>query len=65
MNFLEIIANSSQVCKQLKSIYHRFIICKKMDDAVELNKYDSDKYREKVTSFRKNLIYGKNISDRE
>ena len=45
MNFLEIIANSSQISKQLRSIYHRFIICQKMDDAVELNKYDSDKYR--------------------
>lgn len=64
MNLVEIIANSSQISKQLKSIYYRFIVCHKMDDAVELNKYDSDKYREKVTTFRKNLIYGKNISER-
>ena len=45
------------MARQIKSIYSRFIICEKMDDAVELNKYDSDKHREKVTSFRKNLIY--------
>ena len=36
-----------------------------MDDAVELNKYDSDKHREKVTSFRKNLIYQKEIIQRD
>ena len=34
INLMEIIANSSQICKQLKSIYNRFIICEKMDDAV-------------------------------
>lgn len=33
-----------------------------MDEDVELNKYDSGKHREKVTSFRKNLIYGKNLN---
>jgi hypothetical protein len=65
INLMEIIANSSQMCKQLKSIYSRFIICEKMDDAVELNKYDSDKHREKVTSFRKNLIYQKDVNERD
>ena len=46
-------------------MYLRFIVCKKMDDAVELNKYDSDKYREKVTSFRKNLIYEQNENEHD
>ena len=36
-----------------------------MDDAVELNKYDSDKHREKVSIFRKNLIYQKEIYERD
>ena len=34
INIMEIVANSSQMCKQLRSIYSRFIICEKMDDAV-------------------------------
>jgi hypothetical protein len=45
INIIEIIINSNAISRQLKSIYLRFIICKKMDDAVELNKYDTDKYR--------------------
>jgi hypothetical protein len=34
VNLLEIIVNFSPISRQLKSIYYRFIVCKKMDDAV-------------------------------
>lgn len=34
VNLLEIIVNFNPISRQLKSIYYRFIVCKKMDDAV-------------------------------
>ena len=58
---MEILFNRQKVVKYLKSFYLRFIKCEKIDDKIEMTRYDEDNHREKVTEFHANLLYQQSV----
>lgn len=62
---LELILKRDIVTKQLKSIYSRFIKCESLEEKVIASKYDDNRHRERVTEFKTNLLYHKELGDPE
>jgi hypothetical protein len=63
VTLLELILKRDIVTKQLKSIYNRFIKCERLEDKVIASKYDDNSHRERVTEFKTNLLYHKELGD--
>lgn len=61
----EIIFRRERVIKQLKSFYNRFIKCEKLQEEIEVSKYDEHGHRERVREFHTNLLYQKDTSNED
>lgn len=55
----EIVATWMPIKRHLRSVFVRFILCRKEEEELTLNKYDRDYNKEKVTEFQENPLHSK------
>ena len=59
----EIMFQKDRIFKYLRSFCSRFILCERLDDKIEISKYDESSHREKVREFHANLLYQKGMAE--
>jgi predicted ATP-dependent serine protease len=60
---VEIIITRNQIIRQLRSFKNRFITCDKLNEQLEMTKYDENGLNEKVVVFHDNVIYQCDLSN--